>query len=304
MKTAFLYAGQGAQTVGMGQDIYEAYEAYRKVLDAPWVDPKWKKLIVDGPMEELTLTENTQPCMALFAAGVTEVLREKGIVADIACGLSLGEYGALYAAGVWDTQTYVELLGFRGGQMARAAEGLSCSMSAIMGVAVEDLEKVINECAKEGFLVIANYNCTKNYTICGENTVLEKAEGILKENYRAKCMRLKVSGPFHTKYMEPVGAALTEKFGQIQMSAPAIPVAMNVTGQLLGDGDIVDLLARQVYSSVRFEDCLRRILESGVERVIEIGPGKALAGYCKKTYDGDKDIEIISIRGVEDIEKL
>lgn len=305
MKTAFLYAGQGSQNVGMGVDIYDEYGAYREVFDQEWVDPSWRTLIKDGPMEELTRTGNTQPCMALFAAGVTAVLQEKGITPDISCGLSLGEYGALYSAGVWDTKTYVELLAFRGREMEKAAAGRECAMSAIIGLSSDTVEEVCNECSPEGFVTVANYNCTGQYVICGDEPVVARAESLLKERHKAKCMRLKVGGPFHTKYMEPAGEALRSRFAETKMKAPDIPVAMNVTGQLLGDGDIASLLVKQVSNSVRFEDCIMRILEYGVDRVIEIGPGKALAGFCKKTAAKlGADVEIISIQKAADIQGL
>ena len=145
MSTVFLYAGQGSQKVGMGKDFYEKYPEYREFIDLLDKDYHIKELMHEGPLEELSKTENTQACMAAFAAGITKLLEKEGIKPDAACGLSLGEYGALYAAGVFNAKDYVSLTAFRGRAMMEAAKGCDCSMSAVLGLDAEIVEETCKE---------------------------------------------------------------------------------------------------------------------------------------------------------------
>ena len=206
MKTVFMFAGQGSQNVGMGADFYENSEEYKNLVDS---DPKYQeyqKLMSEGPLEELSKTENTQPCMSLFATGVVAELKKKGVTPDAACGLSLGEYGALYAAGVIDADEYVALTAFRGDAMMKAAAGKECSMSAIIGMEPDVVKAACDEVMKENeaagssdFVTVANYNCPGQYAICGDETAVAKVEAILKEKGAKRMVRVNVSGPFHTK---------------------------------------------------------------------------------------------------------
>lgn len=306
MKLVFMYAGQGSQAAGMGKDMYEEFEEYRMVADSPNIDPDFLKIMQEGSLEELSKTENTQPCMSIFAAGVTEVLKRNNIIPDAACGLSLGEYGALYAAGVMDADTYINLTAFRGREMMNAAKGHSCSMSAILGLDSKVVEEVCSQCAMEGFVTLANYNCPGQYVICGDEDVVFKAEAMLKERGAKRCVRLNVSGPFHTKYMMPAGNALKNKFEQIHFEEPQIPVVMNVTGDFLpGKDAIPKLLVCQVQNSVHFEESLVRLLENGADTFVEIGPGKALTGFLKKTAKAmEKEVQVYNIETAADLHKL
>ncbi len=288
MKTAFLYAGQGAQKPGMGKDFYEEYGTYRKMADRLFaadlgIDADLKKLMDEGPMEELSRTEYTQVCMAVFAAGVTELLKENGIIPDAACGLSLGEYGALYAAGVFSAEEYAKLLAFRGKAMAEAARGTDCAMSAVMGLDSQKIREICESCT-DGFVAVANYNCPGQTVICGDLDAVEKTEQLLKEAGGRRCIRLKVSGPFHTKYMAPAGEALASYFSGMNFGQPQIPVASNAAGTFYSAEDsIPDMLVRQVQSSVYLEDDLKALLDTGYTRFIEIGPGKTMSGFLNKT---------------------
>lgn len=306
MKLAFLYAGQGSQKAGMGMDIYDAFSEYRMIADSENISREYVELMHEGELSELSKTENTQPCMSIFAAGVTEVLKKNNILPDATCGLSLGEYGALYAAGVFDADTYINLTAFRGNEMMKAANGHVCSMSAVLGLDKEVVEEVCKECVEDGFITLANYNCPGQYVICGDEDIVTKAEGILKEKGAKRCIRLNVSGPFHTKYMTPAGDALREKFATINFNKPTIPVVMNVTGDFLKDDEsIPELLERQVQSSVHFEESIEKLLESDVDTFIEIGPGKALTGFLKKTAKAlNKEITSYIIDSADDLNKL
>ena len=245
MSTVFLYAGQGSQKVGMGKDFYDNYETYRDFVDSVKLDFDFKELMFNGPLEKLSQTEYTQGCMAVHAAGVTKLLLENGIKPDAACGLSLGEYGALYAAGVFDADTYVNITAFRGRVMMEAAKGCQCSMSAILGLEPGVVKEECDACSN-GFVTVANYNCPGQYVICGDENAVTDTEERLKARGAKRCVRLNVSGPFHTKYMEPAGAALREYLEKTELNKPQIPVALNVTGSLYNGENLVDNLEKQV----------------------------------------------------------
>lgn len=310
MKLAFLYAGQGSQKVGMGKDFYDEFDSYRNFIDSVKLDYDYKSLMHEGPLEELSKTENTQGCMAAFAAGVTMLLEENGIKPLVATGLSLGEYGALYAAGVFSAEDYVKLTAFRGRVMMEAARGIACAMSAILGLESAKVEEVcknyINSGNASGYVTIANYNCPGQYVICGEECAVAELENLLKENGAKRCIRLNVSGPFHTKYMEPAGEKLVQYFSNMTMNKPLIPVAMNVTGEYLNENDSVsELLKLQVQSSVKFENDLITLLNDGFDTFVEIGPGNTLSGFLKKTAKPlDKEITVYSIDTAEDFKKV
>ena len=284
MKLAFLYAGQGTQHPGMGADLYEAYPVFRAVLDG--ADPGFdlREVSFTDPRGVLNRTEYTQPCMVAFAAGLTAVLREAGVVPELAAGLSLGEYSALHAAGVFDARTAVELAVFRGKAMAEAAAGLECAMMAVLGLEREPLLEACREAGALGVVEIANYNCPGQLVIGGERDAVERAAAIAREKGARRCMPLKVSGPFHTSLLKPAGDALRERFQAVPFAAPAIPVLFNCLGREMGPGDAIPaLLERQVQSPVYMEDTIRRMAALGVDTVLEIGPGKALSGFVRKT---------------------
>ena len=284
MKIAFLYAGQGSQHPGMGQDLYEAYPAYRAVLDGAEVGFDLKAVSFSDPDGVLNQTEYTQPCMVAFAAGMTAILAEKGIRPDYAAGLSLGEYSALAAAGVFTAKQAVELAAFRGKAMAAAAAGVPCGMTAVLGLDRDKLAEACKAAAGEGVVEIANYNCPGQLVIGGQKAAVDAAAAKAKEMGAKRCLPLKVSGPFHTSLLRPAGDALRERFKTESFGEMAFPVLFNCLGREMGEGDAIPaLLERQVQSSVYMEDTIRRLAELGVDLVVEIGPGKVLSGFVKKT---------------------
>lgn len=306
MKTVFLYAGQGSQKAGMGKDLYEEFAIYRNVIDGLSTDTDIRYYMHDAALEELSKTEITQPCMAAFAAGVTAVMKEQGITPDAACGLSLGEYGALHAAGVFDAQEYVKLCEYRGRKMAEAAKGKECAMSAVLGQTAEAVKEACEVNAEAGYVTVANYNCPGQYVICGEEAAVTATENYLKEHGAKRCVRLNVSGPFHTKFMKPAGDALQEYFDTMIWEKPQIPVVLNVTGAYLtGDENLKERMVEQVQNSVQFETSLRLLLEDGATEFIEIGPGNTLSGFLKKTAkDLGKEITIFNVESSESLRVL
>lgn len=325
MKTVFLYAGQGSQKVGMGADFYQEYPTYRAWIDGLPDGEKIKKLMHEGPIEELSRTENTQCCMAAFGAGITKLLLEVGIQPQAACGLSLGEYGALYAAGAYSAEDYVKIVTFRGRKMMEAAQGIDCAMSAVLGMDGQAIREVCQDYTrdnyrgfKKGYVTVANYNCPGQAVICGEEGAVAAVEARLKEKGCKRMVRLNVSGPFHTRFMKPAGDALEEFLKEIPFGKLQIPVTSNVTGGFYGEsvceqnaeyvGDsqhIKQLLVRQVQESVHLEDNLRTLLEAGYEHFVEIGPGNTMAGFLRKTArDMKRKVDVTSIERVEDLKKL
>ena len=284
MSLAFLYAGQGSQHPGMGADLYEAHPAFRAVLDAAGVDFDLKTTMFTDPDGVLNLTEYTQPCMVAFAAGMTALLAERGIVPDYAAGLSLGEYSALQCAGVFTAPQAISLAAFRGKAMAAAAAGRPGGMTAVLGLDREKLQEACRQAAGAGVVEIANYNCPGQLVIGGEQAAVDKAAALAKELGAKRCLPLKVSGPFHTSLLAPAGDALREKFRETAFGAMRIPVLFNCLGREMGPEDTIPaLLEKQVQTSVYMEDTIRRLAELGVDTIVEIGPGKALSGFVKKT---------------------
>ena len=288
MKLAILYAGQGSQHPGMGKDLYEAYPAFRAAFDAAELDFDLKRTCFEDPDGVLNQTEYTQPCMVAFAAGVTAVLRENGVQADDLAGLSLGEYSALEAAGVFTAKQAVELAAYRGKAMADAAKGIDCGMTAVLNLDRDALAKCCAEAADLGVVQICNYNCPGQLVIGGEKAAVDKAAELAKAAGARRCLPLKVSGPFHTTLMAPAGDALAKRFASEAFGAMQTPVLFNCLGREKTDAESIPaLLVKQVQSSVYMEDTLRRLGELGVTDILEVGPGKALSGFVKKTLGAD-----------------
>lgn len=302
MKLGFLYAGQGSQRVGMGADLYEAYPAFQSVFRQPQLDFDLKEQCFSDPHGRLNQTRYTQPCMVAFAAGMTAVLKERGIVPAAAAGLSLGEYSALHAAGVLDAKTAIELAAFRGMAMEQSAAGVESSMAAVLGLDREPLQKACERASRYGTVVIANYNCPGQMVIGGEKAAVDQAVALAKEYGAKRCMPLKVSGPFHTPLMKEAGDALEERFSHIEFHPMNIPVIFNCLGDICpAEAAIPELLVRQVQSSVYMEDSIRRMVQLGVDALVEIGPGKAISGFVRKTAP---EIPVYAVETVADVEQL
>ena len=254
------------------------------MLDAAGVDFDLKTTMFTDPDGVLNLTEYTQPCMVAFAAGMTALLAERGIVPDYAAGLSLGEYSALQCAGVFTAPQAISLAAFRGKAMAAAAAGRPCGMTAVLGLDREKLQEACRQAAGAGVVEIANYNCPGQLVIGGEQAAVDQAAALAKELGRQAPACPEVSGPFHTSLLAPAGDALREKFKETAFGAMRIPVLFNCLGREMGPEDTIPaLLEKQVQTSVYMEDTIRRLAELGVDTIVEIGPGKALIGFVKKT---------------------
>ena len=304
MKLAILFAGQGAQHAGMGKDLYETQPLFRQTMDqaAQQVDFDLKQLCFEGPEEQLAQTRYTQPCMVAFAVSLWAVLKEQGVQPAAAAGLSLGEYSALACAGVFEPAQAVALAAFRGQAMEQAVTGRSCGMAAILGLERQALQEACRQAAQQtGLLVeIANYNCPGQIAIAGDQAAVDAACVLAKEAGAKRCLPLKVSGPFHTSLMAPAGDALRQRFEQTSFGTMELPVYFNcLGGPSDGSRTIPQLLEQQVQSSVYMEDILRRMEADGIDTILEVGPGKTLAGLVKKTA---KSIQVRSVETAQELQ--
>jgi len=304
MKLGFLYAGQGSQAVGMGKDFYENYPSFRQVLDAAQPGFDLKQVSFEGPAETLNETKYTQPCMVAFAVGVTKVLAEAGITPAIAAGLSLGEYSALYASGVFTEQQVIDLVAFRGNAMQSAVQGRECKMIAVLGL---EREKIYEGCKRvqEQFPELccepANFNCPGQITVSGDAEAVDAAAEVMKELGAKRVLPVKVSGPFHTSLMKPAGDQLKERFTKENFGEMSLPVVFNALGhEKTAEEEIPVLLEKQVQTSVFFEDTIRYMAEQGIDAFVEIGPGKTLSKFVQKTVS----VPCYNVEKAEDVDKL
>ena len=284
MKLAFLYAGQGSQHPGMGRAFYESSPLFRQAYDGAPVDFDLTETCLDDPQGVLNQTAYTQPCLVAFAVGVTKLLKAAGLRPDYCAGLSLGEYSALHCAGVLDDETAISLAAFRGRAMAQAAQGVESAMMAVLNLDRAALSECCREASDLGVVEIANYNCPGQLVIGGEKAAVERVAALAREKGARRCLPLKVSGPFHTSLLAPAGDALRERFQTVAFRPMEVPVLFNCLGDRMGPADTIPaLLERQVQSSVYMEDTIRRLAALGVDAVVEIGPGKTLSGFVRKT---------------------
>lgn len=299
-KIAFIFPGQGSQTVGMGQKLAENNEksaAYFKVADETLQTPL-SSLIFNGPQEELTLTINAQPALLTTSIAILEYFRESNIQADYVAGHSLGEYSALVAAGAFTFEEAVYAVRKRGEFMEAAVPNKEGTMAAILGLDREPLAEVTEKITEEGFPVqLANLNCPGQIVISGSRKGVELASEKAKEVGAKRALPLDVSGPFHSSLMRPAAEKFKDVLNGMNIVEAKIPVITNVMAEPITDADMIkEKLVEQLYSPVQWEDSVRKMIELGVETFIEIGPGKVLSGLVKKI---DKTVKTYAISDIE-----
>jgi [acyl-carrier-protein] S-malonyltransferase len=300
-KIAFLFAGQGAQYIGMGKELYDAYPVCRQVFeeanDSLGFDIA--KLIFEGTKEELDLTENTQPAVVTMSLAAYQALRQYGVVPEVVAGLSLGEYSALTAGGAFTLSQVVPLVRKRGRFMQEAVPAGIGKMCAVLNLSEDKIREACEEAKSFGVVEPANFNCPGQIVIGGEIKAVDEAARLAKEKGAMKTIDLAVSAPFHTSMLKPAADRLKLELEQIQLGELMTPVICNVNADYIEQSlQVKDLLYKQVMSSVLWEQTIRKMIADGVTDFIEIGPGKTLSGFVKKIDRG------LNIYNVEDIASL
>ena len=299
-KTAFIFPGQGAQYCGMGQDFYENSKTAKAVFDraTELLGFSMPELCFEKN-DRLDITEYTQAAMVTVSVAMMKVMEEQGFRPDVAAGLSLGEYPALVAAGVMSADDAILTVRKRGILMQEAVPAGIGGMSAVLGMTAEQINEVVDPIEN---VQVANYNCPGQIVISGKKEAVEEASEKLKEAGARRVLPLNVSGPFHSHLLEDAGKKLGEYLENVTISEPVIPYVANVTAQYVTSAaDVKPLLKKQVSSSVRWQQSVETMLADGVDRFIEIGPGKTLSGFIKKI---DKGAAVLNIEKLEDLVKL
>lgn len=306
-KTAWMFPGQGAQYTGMGRSFYEQYPASRDCFEQAEraVGMDMAELIF-SENERLDKTEYTQIALYVTEMAILRAVQEKGLTSDVNAGLSLGEYAAMTASGALDFEDGCRLVRKRGIYMEQAVPAGVGTMAAVLGIETQTVEAVL---AQGGFdrVCIANYNCPGQIVISGKRESVLAAMDALKAAGAKRVLELNVSGPFHSPMLSSAGEKLASKLEKVTFNAPSVPYVANFNAEYVTKPEgIRELLTKQVYSSVRFEQSVRRMLADGVDTFIEIGPGRTLTGFVKKTARaaGIQEVRLVNIEKAEDLETL
>jgi len=283
---AWIFPGQGSQYVGMGSAFCEESAQIKEFLgiSGRMLGFDLLKMMLEGPERELTLTQNAQPAILSLSVALSDILGEVGAKPDIVAGLSLGEFTALTIAGSLEYADALRLVRLRGIAMQDTISPGEGSMAAIIGLQDEVVERICSETSSNEEVIVANYNCPGQVVVSG---LSEKVKVVMESSKREgakRCVELSVSAPFHSRFLQPVGEVLREFLDGVKVSPPKIPVVSNVTGDLFPEDphEIKELLISQTYSPVRWDQSIRRMIQLGADKFIEVGPGKVLSGFMKK----------------------
>ena len=294
----FLFPGQGSQYVGMGKAFYDEYQEVRDLFSRAnkILEMNMEQLCFEGPEDELVLTHNVQPAITLINMACSMVLRLRGVEAAGAAGHSLGEYSALHLAGVIDERAVLELVQLRGQLMQEAADEQPGAMAAILNLPVEKIDEVCESCDIE----MANYNSPGQIIVSGVEKSVLRAMEICSDAGAKRCVRLNVSGPWHSRCMVRAREKFEPKLAQHIFQDPKIPVVANVDGDYVRDGNGArENLIQQLCAPVRWQQSIERLISDGHQRFVEVGPKKVLRGLLRQI---DRNLEVHNVEDPESLE--
>lgn len=305
-KIAFLFPGQGSQSIGMGHDIMDKFSEAKKIFEL--VDDICQKpiskLCFEGPLDELTLTVNLQPAITAVNLACLTALHESGINASISGGHSLGEYSALTSAGIITDEDALKLVKKRGELMHRESLSNPGVMAAVLGMGIDTLGEIVTRASESGVLAIANHNTAEQIVITGEKEPLSYAVNLIKET-GGKAIPLKVSGAWHCSLMENAVSEFRQFMDTIPFSKPETTVLFNVTAESEGDPETIkDIMAQHLTSPVKWYEIILNMLESEVDIFVEVGPKKVLTGLLNKIIPRDSEAKVYNVEDTKSLNRF
>jgi [acyl-carrier-protein] S-malonyltransferase len=299
---AFLFPGQGSQTVGMGKAFHDASPAARKVFEEAngALGFELTRVMFEGPESELALTTNTQPAVLTASVAAAAACAERGLRPALAAGHSLGEYSALVVAGALELRDAVRIVRKRGEFMQQAVPVGTGAMAAVMGLVLDAVEAVCRDAAQGQVVEVANVNSSAQIVIAGHKAAVERAVALAGERGGKKSVLLPVSAPFHCALMKPAAERLAAELAHVTVTDPSIPVVRNVdAGVTRAARDVVPFLLSQVASPVRWTECVQRLGAEGATAFIEVGPGRVLTALSKRIADGATALSVEDPAGLD-----